>query len=71
MKLHLRFDSSNEAHTRCTVFMNGANCGQLCMTTAEALAFHDTFAFGAEVTGLEFCASGKFFEGRVAEGAAE
>ena len=41
MKLHLRADSANGAHTRFTVFMNGVNCGHLCMTEKEALFFHD------------------------------
>lgn len=41
MKLHLRADSANGVHTRFTVFMNGANCGQLCMTEEEAIFFHE------------------------------
>ncbi len=41
MKLHLRADEANDTHTRFTVFMNGANCGQLCMRTEEAIFFHD------------------------------
>jgi len=41
MKLHLRADSVNCFHVRFTVFMNGANCGQLCMTVDEGFFFHD------------------------------
>jgi len=41
MKLHLRADSVDTFHVRFTVFMNGANCGQLCMTDDEARFFHD------------------------------
>jgi hypothetical protein len=41
MKVHLRADSADGTHTRFTVFMNGANCGQLCMTEKEAVFFHD------------------------------
>lgn len=41
MKLHLRADEANGVHTRFTVFMNGANCGQLCMNEEEAVFFHD------------------------------
>mgnify|MGYP001599406432 CR=1 FL=1 len=33
MKLHIRLDQSHASHTRFTVFVNGANCGQLCMRT--------------------------------------
>jgi len=41
MKLHLRADEANGTHTRFTVFMNGANCGQLCMSEDEAIFFHE------------------------------
>ena len=41
MKLHLRADSVNTFHVRFTVFMNEANCGQLCMEIDEGLFFHD------------------------------
>ena len=40
MKLHLRADEANGTHTRFTVFMNGASCGQLCMNEDEAFFFH-------------------------------
>ena len=40
MKIHLRADSANGTHTRFTVFMNGANCGQLCMREKQAIFFH-------------------------------
>jgi len=43
MKVHLRADEANGTHTRFTVFMNGANCGQLCMTEEEAAYFHGVF----------------------------
>ena len=39
MKLHLRADSANGIHTKFTVFVNGANCGQLTMSEEEALFF--------------------------------
>lgn len=41
-KIHLRADSANGAHTKITVFCNGANCGQLTMTEEEATFFHHT-----------------------------
>jgi hypothetical protein len=41
MKIHLRADEASGQHTRFTVFMNGANCGQLCMREDEAVHFHE------------------------------
>lgn len=46
MKLHLRADSVTKLHTTFTVFMNGANCGQLCMSTKEALFFRHRVLLG-------------------------
>lgn len=40
MKVHLRADEANGVHTKFTVFMNGANCGQLVMNEDEAIFFH-------------------------------
>lgn len=40
MKVHLRADSADGTHTKFTVFMNGANCGKLCMREEEAVFFH-------------------------------
>jgi hypothetical protein len=39
MMFHFRLDQKTPAHIRFTVFANGANCGQLCMTGDEAHAF--------------------------------
>lgn len=41
MRVHLRADSADGTHTKFTVFMNGANCGHLCMTQDEAIFFHE------------------------------
>jgi hypothetical protein len=41
MKIHLRADEANGEHTKVTVFMNGANCGQLTMREDEAIFFHE------------------------------
>ncbi len=43
MKTLLRADEANGRHTKFTVFMNGANCGQLIMTEEEAIYFHERF----------------------------
>lgn len=62
MKLHLRADSANGAHTRFTVFMNGANCGELCMTEEEALFFHQIIVTtNYKLPQDEIYSSGKWF----------
>ena len=40
MDIILRADEANGVHTRFTVLINGANCGQLCMSDDEAIAFY-------------------------------
>ena len=45
MNIHLRIDSTNAAHTRFTVFLNGANCGQLCVTNEEFSMVSTIFAY--------------------------
>lgn len=39
MKLHLRFDSYNLVHSRMTLFIDGQNSGNLCMSPAQAVWF--------------------------------
>jgi hypothetical protein len=46
MRIHLRGDSVSPKHTRFTVFMNGANCGELCMDNEEAVTFMAAVARG-------------------------
>lgn len=58
MKIHMRFDDSNSEHTRFTVFVNGKNCGQLCMGTEEAVTFHDILRCGPLKGTDEFVSSG-------------
>lgn len=41
MKLHLKATEANGVHTKFTVFMNGAYCGQLVLREDEATFFHD------------------------------
>ncbi len=61
MKLHLRADSANGEHTRFTVFMNGANCGQLTMREEEAVFFHDLVILsGAKLKTDEIYTSGRW-----------
>lgn len=47
MRLHLREDSRNPKHTRLTLFINGANCGSLCLDTADADDFKKVVETGA------------------------
>ena len=60
MNIVLRADSANGAHTRFTVFMNGANCGQLCMTDPEAVAFYMIVQNGCHSKLDEFLGKGKW-----------
>lgn len=61
MKLHLRADEVNDTHTKFTVFLNGANCGQLCMKEEEAFYFHELVArSNYRVPGDEVISSGKW-----------
>jgi hypothetical protein len=63
MKTHLRADSANGKHTRFTVFMNGGNCGQLCMTEEEAIYFHEIITrTDYLIEGDEIKTSGKWFK---------
>ena len=65
VKLHLRFNNTNLKHARMTLFVNGANCGDLCMLNSEAIWFHHILQKGAEVLSppdkepIEFVSSGK------------
>jgi len=40
MNIHLRADHTNPEHTRFTVFIDGKNCGQLCLGTEDARSFY-------------------------------
>ena len=46
MKITLRADEANGTHTRFTVFVNGANAGQLCMLEEEAVTFYQIVSNG-------------------------
>ena len=60
MKITLRADSTNPAHTRFTVFVNGANCGQLTMRVDEANAFYMIVSNGCHPTLDEFLGKGRW-----------
>ena len=64
MKVHLRFGPSNPSHTLVTVFVNGANSGNLIMSPAQALWFHHILEAGCRQlspkgrTTIDFVSSG-------------
>ena len=63
MKVHFRADEANGVHTKFTVFMNGANCGQLTMSEDEACYFHEVFVRSTYLMPEdEFMSSCKWFK---------
>lgn len=63
MKLHLKADSADGIHTKFTVFINKANCGQLCMLEKEALYFHDlVLRTRYKIEEDELTSSGRWFK---------
>ena len=63
MKLHLRADEANGTHTKFTVFLNEANCGQLCMREKEAIYFHELILrSNYKIPGDETFSSGKWIK---------
>jgi hypothetical protein len=64
MKVHIRFDDSNELHTRFTLFLNGASCGQLCTRTDEAFNLHQIISMGCKKGVDDFSSSGHVYGGR-------
>ena len=64
MKIHLRADSANGSHTRLTIFMNGARCGQLTMREDEAVFFHHTIMQSNWIREGEAVSSGTWERGQ-------
>lgn len=60
MNVVLRADDANGVYTRFTVFVNGANCGQLCMRDKEAIAFYLIVLGGCLPTMDQFLGKGKW-----------
>jgi hypothetical protein len=62
MKLHTRIDSNTASHVRFTLFINGANTGQLCFRLDEFTAWDITMtqAFNSPLD--EYRTSGKITE---------
>ena len=59
-RINLRADEANGQHTKVTVFMNGANCGQLIMREEEAVFFHHVVMMSAYSKPGEVTSSGKW-----------
>lgn len=39
MDIHFRVNDSNKEHTRFTTFIDGKNCGDLCMGTDDFVSY--------------------------------
>lgn len=59
MRIHMRFERSNKEHTQLTIFINGQNCGKLCIGTDDAVGFHQILAHGAQTSLDEFVSTGQ------------
>lgn len=51
MAFGLRIDDQNSQHVRFTLFANGANCGQLCMSIREYWRFCAILIMGGRCHG--------------------
>lgn len=51
-KLIVRIDTISSQHVRFTIFMNGANCGELCLLKSEAFVFINALNLGADAADL-------------------
>lgn len=52
MKITIKITDDGPVHTRFTIFMNGGNCGSLCMRSGEALVFFNALQTGADAANL-------------------
>ncbi len=52
-RLHLRIDERNGTHVKLTVFMEGANCGQLTFRNPELTIFMKILAHGWSEAGVK------------------
>jgi hypothetical protein len=65
MKIHIRLDDSNAAHTRLSVFVNGAYTGALCLRTEEVVTFlmilRSDFTAGRAMPGDTYLETGRLW----------
>jgi len=51
MRIHLRVESENKEHVRSTLFIDGRNCGALCMSPTEFSSFYQFLGVGMNEMG--------------------
>jgi len=61
MKMHLKFHNSDEQHTRTTVFIDGANVGELCLLTKDIVTICLVLSHGLNLSTDEFVSSGHVY----------
>lgn len=54
MRVHIRYDEGNFQHQHITLFINGKNCGKLCMGFEEAHIFSTILKNGCDPLFDEF-----------------
>lgn len=54
MRFHIRVDESSPTRCRLTLFIDGANCGQLTVNSKEALEFVSLVKHGCDTDGHAF-----------------
>lgn len=62
MKIHLHYHDSNETHTRITVFIDGANCGELCLNTKDIVTFQLIICAGCVLKMDHFISTGRIWD---------
>lgn len=62
MKVHFKFDESDPKDTRFTVVIDDAPCGQLSMTTEDAVRLADIVKSGCSQYQCDFESSGELYE---------
>ena len=69
MRTRVRVDSQTSEHLHFSVFVNGANCGHLCMGVGEAFCFFNMLKAGETPGNLvEFAIKDKVFSDPVEGG---
>ena len=66
MKIHIRFEGSNPTHTRMTFFLDGKNCGRLCVGTEDVVTLSMILRNGISRNMDTYVESGKVYDGKEA-----
>ncbi|MBW2318464.1 MAG: hypothetical protein JRF24_07265 [Deltaproteobacteria bacterium] len=61
MKIHLSFSESNSTNTRITVIIDGTTCGEMSMSTEEAIRFLEVVKVGCSQNQDQFESSGELY----------